>query len=181
MLENDNVEFFCSITFFFSFLAPPSPKQSEQSVALAKALTHILWNCCNSHEAVNPASVIVALPSSAVSSTPKFNASLSSAYKADALTERLDLYACSSQLNLYQFITKHLSTFQKKDGLVLFLYSVVLTHGFETVRAEMDDPAGTSLIGRHGYCTQEMVNLMLTGRAASNVFDGQINLDEVIK
>ena len=172
---------FCSIYIYYSlcffFPEPPSPNQSEQSEALAKALTHILWNSC--HEAVHPASVIVALPSSASSSSPKFNATPSSAYKADALTERLDLYACSSELNLFQFMTKHLFSFQKKDGLVLFLYSVILTHGIETVRAEMDDPAGTSLIGRHGYCTQEMVNLMLTGRAASNVFDGEMDLDQV--
>lgn len=42
----------------------------------------------------------------------------------------------------------------------------------------MDDPNGT-LIGCHGYCTQEMVNLLLTGCAVSNVFDGTVMLDQV--
>ena len=39
------------------------------------------------------------------------------------------------------------------------------------VRADMDDAKG-SMIGSHGYCSQELVNLMLTGKATSNVFAG---------
>ena len=41
----------------------------------------------------------------------------------------------------------------------------------------MDDPKST-LIGVHGYCTQEMVNLFLTGKASSNVFDGNLELGD---
>ncbi|XP_052663891.1 probable ubiquitin carboxyl-terminal hydrolase MINDY-4 isoform X4 [Harpia harpyja] len=33
------------------------------------------------------------------------------------------------------------------------------------------------LIGSHGYCTQELVNLLLTGKAVSNVFNNVIELD----
>lgn len=140
-------------------------------------MTHVLWN--SKQESVS-SDVIVSLPSS-ITTAPKFNASFSSNgadYKADALTERLDLYACSSKANLLRFVSKHLSVFQRKDGLALFLYSVVLTHGIESIKADFDDPA-TTLIGRHGYCTQEMVNLLLTGRAVSNVFDGEMNFGEV--
>lgn len=35
----------------------------------------------------------------------------------------------------------------------------------------MDSPKNP-LIGNHGHCTQEAVNLMLTGKAISNCFDG---------
>ena len=41
----------------------------------------------------------------------------------------------------------------------------------------MDVPTST-LIGRHGYCTQELVNLLITGSAASNVFNGTLRLGE---
>ena len=41
---------------------------------------------------------------------------------------------------------------------------------------DMDDSKGR-LMGMHGYCTQEMVNLIITGRASSNVFNGEIDLD----
>ena len=35
----------------------------------------------------------------------------------------------------------------------------------------MDD-LEMSLIGEHAYCSQELVNLLLTGKAVTNVFDG---------
>ena len=40
----------------------------------------------------------------------------------------------------------------------------------------MDEPNG-KLMGAHGYCTQDMVNLLLTGRAVSNVFNDTITLE----
>ena len=40
------------------------------------------------------------------------------------------------------------------------------------------DAENSPLIGAHGYCSQEMVNLLLTGQAVSNTFDGQIVLKE---
>ncbi|RXM29874.1 Protein FAM188B, partial [Acipenser ruthenus] len=39
------------------------------------------------------------------------------------------------------------------------------------------DVPTNSLIGAHGYCTQELVNLLLTGKAVSNVFNDVIELD----
>ena len=44
----------------------------------------------------------------------------------------------------------------------------------------LDEMDGVSsyLMGAHGYCSQEMVNLLLTGQAVSNTFDGQILLEE---
>ncbi len=41
----------------------------------------------------------------------------------------------------------------------------------------MDDPLQGKLIGAYGYCTQELVNLILIGKSTSNVFDGEIRLD----
>jgi ubiquitin carboxyl-terminal hydrolase MINDY-3/4 len=34
------------------------------------------------------------------------------------------------------------------------------------------------VIGQFGHCTQELMNLLLTGEASSNVFDGQIPMLE---
>lgn len=58
-------------------------------------------------------------------------------------------------------------------GLALLLYSIVWTRGVENIRErDADDPRQMAMIGGHGYCTQELVNLMVFGRAYSNVFDG---------
>ena len=61
-------------------------------------------------------------------------------------------------------------------GIVLLLVSLLLTHGPACTASEADDPSG-ALTAAHGYCTQELVNRLLTGRAVSNVFDGVRSLD----
>lgn len=42
----------------------------------------------------------------------------------------------------------------------------------------MDEPTG-KLMGQHGYCTQDMVNLLIHGKAFSNVFNDLILLDKL--
>ncbi|KAG9466142.1 hypothetical protein GDO78_017146, partial [Eleutherodactylus coqui] len=44
------------------------------------------------------------------------------------------------------------------------------------VQKDFDVPTNC-LIGAHAYCTQELVNLILTGRAVSNVFNDVMELD----
>lgn len=62
-------------------------------------------------------------------------------------------------------------------GVLLFLYSLVWTRGIVGIRDRDVDDANTGvMIGGHGYCTQELVNLMVFGRAFSNVFDGSKRL-----
>jgi len=41
----------------------------------------------------------------------------------------------------------------------------------------MDEPL-TTLIADHGYCSQELVNLLVLGVASSNVFDHELMLDD---
>ena len=40
------------------------------------------------------------------------------------------------------------------------------------------DTSDSPLMGAHGYCSQEMVHLLLVGKATSNTFDGNKLLDE---
>jgi len=64
-----------------------------------------------------------------------------------------------------------LNCIRSQIGVLCFVYSVILTRGVEAVKEEMDD-AESPLVGRFGHCSQELVNLMLTGKAVTNVFDG---------
>ena len=43
----------------------------------------------------------------------------------------------------------------------------------------MDSTNECALMGAHGYCSQEMVHLLLVGKATSNTFDGDKVLDEM--
>lgn len=99
-------------------------------------------------------------------------------YKPDQLTEALVLYTFKSSECLHNFISQNISQFESDNssGCVLLLYSVILSRSIETVRSDMDEPNG-QLMGAHGYCTQDMVNLVLTGRAVSNTFDNSMEVD----
>lgn len=48
-------------------------------------------------------------------------------------------------------------------GIVLLLISLLLTRGVEVVKGDMDE-GNNPLSALHGYCTQELVNLILLGR-----------------
>jgi len=76
-----------------------------------------------------------------------------------------------------KFFTQSSSEDHASMSLLDFLATLVVHRGIETVKADMDDIANP-LISRFGHCSQEILNLVLFGRATSNVFDGQENLGE---
>lgn len=63
------------------------------------------------------------------------------------------------------------------NGVALLFYSAILTKGVDRILQEMDTEE-CSLIGNHGHCAQEGVNLLLTGIASSQCFNGTKTLDE---
>jgi hypothetical protein len=79
---------------------------------------------------------------------------------------------------LEDFVSSHVFLFQEqsKSGCIHFLLSAILSKGIDSIRREMDDGGGP-LIAAHSYCSQELVNLLLTGNAVSNVFDGNLTLE----
>lgn len=140
-------------------------------------------------------------------------------FRPDGVTEALNVTELDSKEALRHFFQLHHATFAapKGPGVVLFLYSVILTRGVENIEKDrvrreqigaacrrasclevcsrtLTCPAlvdmlcsspsrqdeQSSLIGAHSYCTQEMVNLALTGRARSNVFDGTKDFDGLV-
>lgn len=58
-----------------------------------------------------------------------------------------------------------------------FTASLISSRGIHQTKLDMDDPE-TPLIGRFGHCSQELLNLVLFGKASSNVFDGEQTLGE---
>jgi ubiquitin carboxyl-terminal hydrolase MINDY-3/4 len=102
-------------------------------------------------------------------------------YTPDGLTETLEVFEFFSFEDIRTFISASVATFMAKDdwGIVLFLYSVMLSRTLAKIVTDRDELAST-MIGRHGYCTQEMVNLCLCGTAVSNVFDGDKSLDGTV-
>ncbi|CAB4059475.1 MINDY3_4 [Lepeophtheirus salmonis] len=100
-------------------------------------------------------------------------------YKSDGVTEKLETHTFK-QSSLKEVIKLHLNSFFDHEmGVICFLYSIILTKGIDNIMKEMDT-TDSPFVGAHGYCTQEMVNLLLTGSATSNAFDGSMSISDGI-
>lgn len=70
-------------------------------------------------------------------------------------------------------VLRRLDLFSSTSGVIFYVMSLVLSRGIERVQGDMDIAmSGNTLIGRFGNGTQELINLLLTGRATTDVFDG---------
>ncbi|ORM39974.1 Uncharacterized protein BXIN_1412 [Babesia sp. Xinjiang] len=67
---------------------------------------------------------------------------------------------------------KNIHLLMSEMGVMSFTLSVLATRGIENLRNDMDDPT-LPLIGIYGHSSQELVNLLLQGKAVSNIFDGE--------
>ena len=145
--------------------SPLSPSSQERSLGLAAALSEILTKCSPGN------SYTIAL------SAVKKHISSGGKFRTDGVTETLNLHKLPDEEKLFSFMKDNIGYFMGNgnSSVVSFTYSCILTHGVENVRADMDS-AETPLMGAHGYCSQEMVNLLLTGKATSNVFDKDVVL-----
>ncbi|XP_062517823.1 probable ubiquitin carboxyl-terminal hydrolase MINDY-4 [Corticium candelabrum] len=143
------------------------PSDAERRDALCLAIAEILWRCGEEQRAC------VVRPS-----LNTLFGSMPGKYKADRITEYLHIFHTTEKSALEHFIKDNISQFESSacNGVILFLYSALLSRGLTKICEDMDE-AGNRLIGMHGYCNQEIVNLLLTGIASSNVFNNQIELD----
>ncbi|KAM7302283.1 putative ubiquitin carboxyl-terminal hydrolase MINDY-4 isoform X1 [Ixodes scapularis] len=137
----------------------------RRNAALARALAYILWQAGDFEKAVvvNPSGVRVL--------------SVAGPLTADGITETLTVSTFTSKTALQDYYSSCVFKLQEENcsSCVSFLISVVITHGFERIRGEMDEQ-NSCLIGKHSHCNQEVVNLLLVGRAVTNVFNDEVSL-----
>ncbi|NWI13394.1 MINY4 hydrolase, partial [Crypturellus soui] len=141
------------------------PSEVHRTKCLTMAIAGILWRAGGNEKA------IVALPSGKQQFTPIGK------YKADGILETLILHSATRYEDLIAFLQKNMHQFEIGPyGCILLTVSVILSRSINLVRNDFD-VLTNRLIGSHGYCTQELVNLLLTGKAVSNVFNNVIELD----
>lgn len=75
-----------------------------------------------------------------------------------------------------QRLEEMIPIFRSRLGALLFLLSALLSRGLETVQADRDDPSQPLVTAPFGHASQEIVNLLLSGMAVANVFDGKMDL-----
>ncbi|NWT39190.1 MINY4 hydrolase, partial [Chroicocephalus maculipennis] len=141
------------------------PSEVHRTKCLTMAIADILWRAGGNEKA------IVALPSGRQQFTPVGK------YKADGILETLVLHSATRYEDLIVFLQQNIHQFETGPcGCILLTVSVILSRSINLVRNDFD-VLTNRLIGSHGYCTQELVNLLLTGKAVSNVFNNVIELD----
>lgn len=144
-----------------------TPMASDRQKALITAMVSMLWQAGGLMQAT------VALPCG------ECNWLVMDDYREDQLTEKLHLFQFNDLNDLERFMKKQLSFFESTNGngCILLLYSVILSRTVERVIEDLGDENAT-LMGIHDSCSQAMVNLLLTGRAAPNVFNGDIEYNK---
>eukprot|EP00026_Physarum_polycephalum_P001015 Phypoly_transcript_01016.p1 GENE.Phypoly_transcript_01016~~Phypoly_transcript_01016.p1 ORF type:complete len:561 (-),score=69.04 Phypoly_transcript_01016:94-1776(-) len=137
-----------------------NPPDNVRTTALVNALSEILWQA-GGHKSAK----LVLNPSNPKRFRP---------YKLVDWT----IASFSTATELQQAIRTNLISFTERSGcgVLLFVYSAILSRGAANVRADMD-VSDTPLLAPHKYCSQELVNLLTMGKASSNVFDGTLNMD----
>ena len=143
---------------------PPQPvdladvKPQAASDALVRALAHIIWAARVGRVASVVSCKTAELPS------------------LRAAAGEIMVTSCSSAADVLAAVRNVIGAFMRADGpgIALLLYSLTLTRGIAMVGQDADFP--TQLIAANGYCSQELVNLVLLGRGHSNVFDGEQNV-----
>jgi ubiquitin carboxyl-terminal hydrolase MINDY-3/4 len=88
----------------------------------------------------------------------------------------LVVHRIHSESEASRFILERLELFSSSVGCIVFLFSLMLSRGLERLAQDMDIDSNT-LIGPFGHCAQELLNLLLTGAASSNILDGNISMN----
>ncbi|CAF1515026.1 unnamed protein product, partial [Rotaria sordida] len=95
-------------------------------------------------------------------------------YVSDGITERLHMFEFVDLGKLRSFIIKCLPYFMKEHGVIIFLYSLMLSR---TLKKLIDDLDHVRLVGERDESTIEMITLALTGRALHYLHNGIIDVD----
>jgi len=95
----------------------------------------------------------------------------------DTLHTCLTLETFQTNTNLRKYIEdNHVYSSKSKYDVVCFLYSVILTRGPTRVINERQDMEESLIDPIHGHGSQSLINLLITGSATQNVFDGTKDL-----
>uniref|UniRef100_A0A3Q4H833 Ubiquitin carboxyl-terminal hydrolase MINDY n=1 Tax=Neolamprologus brichardi TaxID=32507 RepID=A0A3Q4H833_NEOBR len=149
--------------------------EEEQKMALCSTLSEILESVCSS------TSTGFCLVTWAKGQSP--HTSTQTITQAQSQTQDMPEPASSqppqehkrtvmSVAHLREEVLSLYHTWRGCCGVLLFLYSVILTKGIENIRNEIQDTMEPLIDPVHGHGSQSLVNLLITGHAVSNVWDG---------
>ncbi|XP_048005417.1 ubiquitin carboxyl-terminal hydrolase MINDY-3 homolog [Leguminivora glycinivorella] len=84
---------------------------------------------------------------------------------------RIEIHSFQGLSEVEAFYTRNIRVLKDKYGVLLLLYSVILSKGVGVVEAELSELSDPLIHSTYGYGSQGLINLMLTGRAVAHVWD----------
>lgn len=91
----------------------------------------------------------------------------------EAFHERLCVTEVESIDDVEKYYSEQFHVLAQECGVLLLLYTVLLTKGLECVVSEVSDTSEPLIHGTYGYGGQALINLMLTGHAVPYVWDNE--------
>lgn len=91
----------------------------------------------------------------------------------EAFHERLTVTEMEQIDEVEKYYAGQFHVLDEECGVLLLLYTVLLTKGLENVLIEVSDTSEPLIHGTYGYGSQALINLMLTGRAVPYVWDNE--------
>ncbi|KAH6824091.1 ubiquitin interaction motif-containing protein [Perilla frutescens var. hirtella] len=158
-----------------------SLSEEKKSRALVRSMSEILFLCGSNKAAVIASlnllddEIVGAVKGSEDEVIAKSLGGLS-VESGSHLQKVLRINTCTSQSRAIQILETLLPVFRSRLGALLFLISALLSRGLHTVQEDRDDPSQPLVTAPFGHASQEIVNLLLSGSAVANVFDGKMDL-----
>lgn len=91
--------------------------------------------------------------------------------ESEVFHSQLRIFTTSNIDDVENFFTERIGMLKDQYGILLLLYTVMCTKGVSEICFEMSDPTEPMIDSTYGYGSQSLINLMLTGRAVSHVWD----------
>jgi hypothetical protein len=88
----------------------------------------------------------------------------------------LRLVRSNGRHDLVNLLKENLPLLTSQFGVLVFLYSILLTKGLDRIKAEMADGDEPLIDPIHGHGSQSLINLLLTGQAVPHVWDNEKNV-----
>ncbi|KAI4339697.1 hypothetical protein MLD38_024609 [Melastoma candidum] len=150
--------------------------QEERLRALIRSMSEILFRCGGGERAV--VATLRVSEGADISIDERIATALDglSIESAADLQRIIEVETFNVQSTVLQRLEAALPAFQSRMGAMLFLFSSLLSRGLDAVQADRDDPNLPLVTAPFGHASQEIVNLLLSGEAVANVFDGRMDL-----
>ncbi|KAI4389735.1 hypothetical protein MLD38_001931 [Melastoma candidum] len=150
--------------------------QDERLRALIRSMSEILFSCGARERAV--IATLRVSEGAEVSLDERIANALDglSIESAADLQKIIEVETYNVQSTVLQRLEAALPAFRSRMGAMLFLFSALLSRGLDAVQADRDDHSLPLVTAPFGHASQEIVNLLLSGEAVANVFDGRMDL-----